>query len=295
MLAWPSFPALLDAWRSELAAWADPRAHQRGGRREPLGAAAAGVRPPRGPAEHAAPSGPSYDRAWAALDPPGSVLDVGAGAGAACLPLLARTTGLTAVDSDAGMLDLLAERAAAHGVTGPVRARQLAGGRRAGPGRRRGDLPPRAVQRARRSAPFVAALTAHARRLVVAEMTASHPLVTLNALWLKFHGLRRPDGPTADDLLAHPGRDGPAARPSAVEPPRRGGLRELRRAHRRHQAAAVPAARSGPARWPTRWCDDGRRPARATRPTSGSSGREVVTIWWQGGAAEPTARIRGTS
>jgi len=29
------------------------------------------------------PSGPSYEREWAALDPPGSVLDVGAGAGAA--------------------------------------------------------------------------------------------------------------------------------------------------------------------------------------------------------------------
>src|SRR3984885_8055657 len=50
-------------------------------------------------------------------------------------------------------------------------------------------------------APFVAALTAAARRIVVAQMTAEHPLVALNALWLRFHGLRRPVGPTAADLL----------------------------------------------------------------------------------------------
>ena len=50
-------------------------------------------------------------------------------------------------------------------------------------------------------APFVAALTVHARRLVVAEVTAEHPLVTLNPLWLQFHGLRRPVSPTADDLV----------------------------------------------------------------------------------------------
>ena len=46
-----------------------------------------------------APCGPSYEQAWAALDPPGSVLDVGSGAGAACLPLLRRVTSLTAVET----------------------------------------------------------------------------------------------------------------------------------------------------------------------------------------------------
>ena len=64
------------------------------------------VRPPRGPAARA-PGGASYDRERAALDPPGSVLDVGAGAGAACLPLASRTTALTAVDTDDGMLTRL--------------------------------------------------------------------------------------------------------------------------------------------------------------------------------------------
>ena len=58
----------------------------------------------------AAPAGVSYRRAWAALDPPGSVLDVGAGTGAACIPLLGRTTALTAVDTDPELLALLARR-----------------------------------------------------------------------------------------------------------------------------------------------------------------------------------------
>ena len=45
--------------------------------------------------------------------------------------------------------------------------------------------------------PFLAALTGHARRQVVVELTAAHPLTSLNPLWLRFHGLQRPTGPTA--------------------------------------------------------------------------------------------------
>jgi hypothetical protein len=50
--------------------------------------------------------------------------------------------------------------------------------------------------------PFVAALNAHARRRVIAEITQRHPLTALNPLWRRFHGLTRPDGPTADDAVA---------------------------------------------------------------------------------------------
>ena len=50
--------------------------------------------------------------------------------------------------------------------------------------------------------PFVAELTNHARRLVVVEMTARHPLTFLNPLWERFHGLARPEVPTAHDALA---------------------------------------------------------------------------------------------
>ena len=49
---------------------------------------------------------------------------------------------------------------------------------------------------------FARALTEHARRRVVMELTASHPLSTMNDLWVRFHGLARPDRPTADDAQA---------------------------------------------------------------------------------------------
>jgi hypothetical protein len=51
-------------------------------------------------------------------------------------------------------------------------------------------------------APFATALTGHARRRVVVELTDRHPLVELAPLWRRFHGLERPSGPTAGDAAA---------------------------------------------------------------------------------------------
>jgi SAM-dependent methyltransferase len=193
---------LLDRWRDELAGWAIPE--------EILAAAAESpwvlprqVFARRADRLAAAPSGPSWQRAWGALDPPGSVLDVGSGAGAACLPLLPRTTALTAVDADDAMLAMLGERVERAGtLAGKVRLI-------------RGSWPESAPDAAPADVvtcynvvynvpdilPFLAALAASARRLVVVELTADHPLVSMNELWLKFHGLPRPAGPTATDLL----------------------------------------------------------------------------------------------
>jgi hypothetical protein len=50
--------------------------------------------------------------------------------------------------------------------------------------------------------PFVRALTEHARRRVVVEITGSHPLSWMSDLWLRFHALARPERPTADDAEA---------------------------------------------------------------------------------------------
>jgi hypothetical protein len=51
-------------------------------------------------------------------------------------------------------------------------------------------------------APFTSALTGHARRRVVAELTDRHPLAGLRPLWRRFHDLDRPTGPGADDAVA---------------------------------------------------------------------------------------------
>jgi SAM-dependent methyltransferase len=148
-----------------------------------------------------APSGPSFERAWEALATPGSVLDIGTGAGAACLPLVARATEITVVDSDAELLSVLAASARRLGadvrqicgrwpdVAGEVDAADLV-------------TCHHVLYNVPDIGPFLAELTAHARRLVVVEITARHPLTTLNPLWERFHGVVRPNVPTADDMLA---------------------------------------------------------------------------------------------
>ena len=153
--------------------------------------------------------GPSYQRAAEALPPGGSVLDVGSGAGAASLPLASgrmpggqRAGSITAVDSDPGMLEALSDLAAAHAgltletVTGawPAVAHEV------GPA----DVVVchHVLYNVQDLRPFVEALTVHARRRVVVELTEHHPLEPMNPLWERFWSLSRPDGPTAYDAAA---------------------------------------------------------------------------------------------
>ena len=272
-------PDLLDRWRADLAAWAIP---------ERITAAVTDspwvlprqVFARRADRVSAAPSGPSFERAWAALDPPGIVLDVGSGAGAACLPLLPRTTSLTAVDADADMLDQLSQRAAAGGVA----ARMVLGrwpdtAAQAGPA----DVVTchHVLYNVAEVAPFVTALTGSARRVVIAEVTAQHPLVSLNDLWLKFHGLRRPVSPTAADVIEiltvmglRPGHEAwrrPGGRDYA-------GFDELVDVTRRR--LCLPPGRA--AEVAEALVESGVDPEHPV--DLGSSGREVVTIWWDGTA-----------
>jgi SAM-dependent methyltransferase len=144
---------------------------------------------------------PSSLRALEALPEGGSVLDVGSGAGAASLPLAKRAGHITAVDTSEEMLEAFAERAdlastAFDAITG-----------------RWPDVEASApvvdvlvcnhvVYNVPELDQFVRALTDHARRRVVIELTPEHPTSNMNTLWMRFHGLRRPEGPTADDAIA---------------------------------------------------------------------------------------------
>jgi hypothetical protein len=47
-------------------------------------------------------------------------------------------------------------------------------------------------------ADFLTALTTHARRRVVVELTDRHPWTAMAGLWRHFHGQDRPAGPTAE-------------------------------------------------------------------------------------------------
>jgi SAM-dependent methyltransferase len=272
---------LLRLWQADLAAWAIP---------EHITAAVADspwvlprqVFARRADRLAATPGGPSCQRARAALDPPGSVLDVGAGAGAACLPLLDRCTALTAVDTDEGMLALLRDRAEAAGVTPTLIHAEWP---QAAAQADRADVVTchHVVYNVPQIVPFLAALTRTARRTVVLEMTASHPLISLNDLWLRFHGLRRPQRPTADDLLAILAAMGIEAghehwhRTAAADYASFAELTEVTR----RRLCLPPERSSEVARALIESGVDPEYPI-----DLGSSGRELVTVWWQGAGAE---------
>ena len=274
-----SLTALLDRWREDLAAWAIP---------EHITAAVADspwVLPRQVFARRADrlrrdPGGPSFERAWEALDPPGSVLDVGSGAGAACLPLAPRITALTAVDADDEMLGLLAGRAGEAGLAArTVHGRWPDVGGQVGPA----DVVTchHVVFNVPDLGPFLEALTGHARRRVVIETAAAHPLTSLNPLWLRFHGLRRPEGPTAADTIGilaamgHDPRHTGWSRPAGAD---YGSMAELVEVTRRR--LCLPPERAGEVE--AALVELGINPGRPG--DLGSSGRDVVTIWWEGTA-----------
>ena len=268
---------LLERWRSDLESWAIPT--------EILAAT------PESPwvlprqlfirrAEHRseASAGHSYQRAWEALANPGSVLDVGAGAGAACLPLVPRATAMTAVDSDQDLLSVLVDNADRLGkAVLPVCGRwpEVAG-----------DVEPADVvtchhvlYNVAELGPFVTALTSHARRLVVVELTARHPLTALNPLWERFHGLVRPNVPTACDALAvleelglAPGHDVWSRSGESDH----GSFEDLVEVTRRR--LCMGPGRAGEVASALRELGaEGDRAAELRSP-----GSELVTIWWSG-------------
>lgn len=190
-------------WREDLGSWAIPPEILDAAPESPWGC------PPglfARAAEHALAEGadtptPSRLRALEALPEGGSVLDVGAGGGAASLPLCPPAAVVTAVDQSRQMLGRFADLAERQGiehrqveglwpdVAGEVEAADVVVCNHVF--YNVGDL-----------VPFVTALTDHARSRVVVEITALHPQAVLNPLWQHFHGLARPTRPTADDALA---------------------------------------------------------------------------------------------
>src|ERR1700730_8392512 len=106
----PPLSGLLGKWRDDLAGWAIPEDIAAAVTESPwlLPRVFCSLGADRLSRE---PAGASYDRERAVLESPGSVLDVGAGAGAASLPLASRITALTAVDTDREILTRLAGRA----------------------------------------------------------------------------------------------------------------------------------------------------------------------------------------
>jgi SAM-dependent methyltransferase len=144
---------------------------------------------------------PSRLAASIMLDGTGSVLDVGCGGGSAAFALVPPAGRVIGVDRQRDMLGAFAATARARGVP----ARTVLG-----------SWPEAAAEAGRADVvvchhvlhnvvdlpPFLEALTAAARRGVVVEMLAEHPMAWLDPLWMRFHGLRRPPSATVDDAVA---------------------------------------------------------------------------------------------
>lgn len=189
-----------DQWRRDLMQWGIPPEIEAAAERSPWGHPADRFAM-RADTATQAPGGASFDRAAEALVEPGSVLDVGAGVGAGGLPLLPYATSLTAVDPSEQMLGMLAERATPSPTTTRVvvgRWPEVA----AEVGVHDVVVCHHVLYDVPDLAPFLAALTATARRRVVVELPPVHPQTWMAPLWLRFHGVVRPTTPTSADVVA---------------------------------------------------------------------------------------------
>lgn len=178
-------------WRAELAAWVIPAEILAAAPESPYGFPVGMFTADAEPADS-----PSHRRAREALPAGGTVLDVGCGGGAAAMALVPPAELVVGVDSAPHMVQAFAAAAETRGV----RHRELLG-----------DWPDVAAEAGTADVvvahhvtynvpdlvPFALALDSAAGRRVVVEMTDVHPWVPTNDLWLRFHDLARPSGPTA--------------------------------------------------------------------------------------------------
>lgn len=229
----------------------------------------------------ASPPTPSRLRSLEVLSEIGTVLDVGCGGGAASLPLGGRGRRLVGVDSSPKMLAGFVALGARLGAE--VEAIE-------------GEWPACAaavkpadvvtchhvVYNVPDLAPFVAALSGHATRRVVVELTRRHPLSGLNPLWLEFHGLDRPSRPTVEDAIAviretgvHPAREDwetPAFESAFFERQPAEFTAWIRR------RLCLPVGRTA---------EVAAAIEKAGGPGPISSAREVTTLWWDLPTASP--------
>jgi SAM-dependent methyltransferase len=186
-----------ERWAAALAAWAIPAEILAAAPESPWGF------PPRlfGTVDPAPPDTPSSRRALEALREPGVILDVGAGGGRASLPLCPPGLAVVAVDSSPELLASFREEADRRAIE----HREILGPwPEVAPSSAAADLVVchHVLYNVAGIGPFISALTDHAGRRVVVETTTVHPQAALNEMWMRFHGLARPDGPGLDDLLA---------------------------------------------------------------------------------------------
>lgn len=229
-------------WADELAAWRIDPAILASVQESPYG-----FPPAMFAAGQSSEPSPLDLLARSALRPGGTVLDVGAGAGASSLHLVPEGGHLHAVDSQPSMLRALEAEAARRGVNVTTYD---------------GAWPDLAVQvpvcdvvlcahvlyNVPDPAPFVQALTIHARDRVVLELTERHPLVRLAPMWERVHHQPRPSGPTVElalEVIREAGLPQPERQDQVRKPLHRtGGLAETWVDFTRRQLCLPPERRA---------------------------------------------------
>jgi SAM-dependent methyltransferase len=126
----------------------------------------------------------------------GDLLDVGAGTGRVALPVAAARRRVTAVERDPGMLEALRSEAIGQSV-------EVVEGSwpDVSVGHFTVSLASHVAYDVADIGPFLRALADHGSTVVL-EVTDRHPWVGLGPLYRQLHGLDRPEGPTAEDLIA---------------------------------------------------------------------------------------------
>jgi len=191
----------LEDWSSALRAWTIPQAILEAAPQSPYGF------PPELFARRAVTAAtrseptPTTRVVLEALPDDGDVLDVGVGGGATSIPFAGRAGLIIGVDGSAELLSSFRRAAAEVGVrsepvlgTWPEVADEVPTVDVAVCGH--------VLYNVWELAPFIDALDRHARTRVVLELTDRHPLAWMHDLWERFHGLTRPQGPTAHDCEA---------------------------------------------------------------------------------------------
>jgi SAM-dependent methyltransferase len=195
----------------------------------------------------------------------GSVLDVGAGAGAASVRL--GGVEVIGVDPSAELLEAFADRVARTGRKATLVAGTWPA---AAAGSPMADVVVchHVVYNVPQLAAFAIELAAHARRRVVVELTTEHPTGWMRPYWKALHGLDQPVRPTADD---------------AIDVLRRLGFAVKQERWRRRYQMLGESGDQGVARLARRLClpddrHDELRDLMRTMPPPVA--RDVVTVWW---------------
>lgn len=200
------------------------------------------------------------------------MLDVGVGGGAGSLPLVPPATLVVGVDEGEDMLASFAAAADQVGVAhrevegrwpdvaGSVEAADVV-------------VCHHVFYNVPDLGSFAGALTDHARRRVVVELSYDHPTSPLNPLWLLLHGIERPASPTADDAVAVLSELGFVVSREDAERPWGGEVdREEQVASLRRRLCVGPERDAEISAW-------------LDTPAGGAVRRRIVALWWDGGAA----------